>query len=411
MEQEQDKWDQSLLYNKYYDHDEYEAFLSAPKDTGGTVAAPKTTPEGAVGSTQENSDNVWGVVPSNVFNDMPGFEAPYSILHGIVRMGAAVAQKVTQDAKSLMDTAATGPRPTEDDPSGQGVLAGFAFENAMTFGALGLPMAKQGAAGIFGGRLSKTAPTEDMMLAGEMYKRGMHPDQIHAVTGIDIVPDLKYRKEMKIGNGKVDTEAVPDKMGHRFRYEIDDSNVAFKDSVLHRGNSASDHYAQWSGKLKKVLDHPELFKAYPELGDQRVVIDIHPKSRGGGSNSYPTTAIDPKIEVTAANKSAALDTLLHELQHSVDHIEKMQSGGNPFALPSVKDYYKQAGEVAARNTERRRFYSEKERRMIPPWITEDVPRSDWLWGTVSGFDNPWNLRPREDLPDFKKMSERLQKPE
>jgi hypothetical protein len=93
-------------------------------------------------------------------------------------------------------------------------------------------------------------------------------------------------------------------------------------------------------KLDKVLDHPDLYKAYPELRD----IDV---------NTYPPHALssyaghyDPdtkSITLDPRSPEDTLSTLLHETQHAVQHIEGFPRGGNPteFYPPGFQQEYNQ----------------------------------------------------------------------
>lgn len=108
-------------------------------------------------------------------------------------------------------------------------------------------------------------------------------------------------------------------------------------------------------KLSDVLDHPELFKLYPELKNVDVIRDITKKS---GSASYQPAAgkgDNPTIrlssqDVADANAHAPYSnpialatiakvksTLLHETQHAVQNIEGFARGGSPaeFLPPNI----------------------------------------------------------------------------
>ncbi|SRR6266852_489150 len=108
----------------------------------------------------------------------------------------------------------------------------------------------------------------------------------------------------------------------KWRYEIDDSksilNTDWKDNA--RVNSAT---GEQTSALTKVLDHPELYKAYPQLQDIRVVHD--PKYPSAGAE---WDAANKTIRVgseAAQNKG----TLMHEVQHVIQDIEGFAKGGAP----------------------------------------------------------------------------------
>ena len=81
--------------------------------------------------------------------------------------------------------------------------------------------------------------------------------------------------------------------------------------------------------LKDVFNHPELFKAYPEIADYRMRIldpSLAIKGRKGSDNT-----ISVRADLT---QDEAKSTILHELQHHIQENEGFARGG------SWKDFYK-----------------------------------------------------------------------
>lgn len=83
-------------------------------------------------------------------------------------------------------------------------------------------------------------------------------------------------------------------------------------------------------KLDQVLDHPELFAAYPELRSFDVVAADIPKKSGSfrgpaGAGDSPTI----KISRNDTNPEDLLSVVLHETQHGIQSIEKWARGGAP----------------------------------------------------------------------------------
>ena len=76
-------------------------------------------------------------------------------------------------------------------------------------------------------------------------------------------------------------------------------------------------------KAKYVLDHPELYAAYPELGEMLISQPAQPHSttKGGFNSKRPEVTIFPQ-----ANPRG---TAIHEMQHAVQNIEGMSPGTNP----------------------------------------------------------------------------------
>jgi hypothetical protein len=81
--------------------------------------------------------------------------------------------------------------------------------------------------------------------------------------------------------------------------------------------------------LKDVFNHPELYKAYPEIADYKMrILDPNGSALGNKGSDYT-------IGVSAySNPSEARSTILHELQHHIQENEGFARGG------SWKDFYK-----------------------------------------------------------------------
>tara|TARA_R110002110_G_scaffold158976_3_gene356611 strand:+ start:362 stop:10942 length:10581 start_codon:yes stop_codon:yes gene_type:complete len=83
-------------------------------------------------------------------------------------------------------------------------------------------------------------------------------------------------------------------------------------------------------KLERVLGHPELYAAYPELADIEVVVeDMAPGSRG--YYRRPSGGRPARIGISSdlVTEAEQRDVLLHEIQHIIQHREGFAAGGNP----------------------------------------------------------------------------------
>ena len=96
----------------------------------------------------------------------------------------------------------------------------------------------------------------------------------------------------------------------KWKYEIEDGTVK--------------EVPNGTYKLSEVYDAPELFKAYPEVKDLKVTIDVRPT---GAENSWfiPETNA---IEINVKTQGAVRRNLIHELQHYVQFKEGFAIGGN-----------------------------------------------------------------------------------
>jgi hypothetical protein len=155
----------------------------------------------------------------------------------------------------------------------------------------------------------------------------------------------------------------------RFRNEIDDSQAKLKDPYW---------YEKPNQTLGDVLDHPELYKAYPDLKD----LPVYPYNkdsrmsgaygqRGDGSGNY--MLINPD-----RSPDEQLMTALHESQHAIQHIEqypdmmKQLNVGGSEAM-SKEDYLNNMSEKEARITESRKDLTMQQRidQVPPKYMTSD----------------------------------------
>ena len=96
------------------------------------------------------------------------------------------------------------------------------------------------------------------------------------------------------------------------------------------------------GRLSELLEHEELFKAYPELRDIKIkkIID----ERGEKLGYY-----DPNKKEIGINNIGDKSTLMHEVQHAIPDIEGFAKG-----LGAKGENYRLShGEAEARNVETR----------------------------------------------------------
>ena len=206
------------------------------------------------------------------------------------------------------------------------------------------------------------------------------------------------------------------------RFEINDSvatynpqNLIERDFSGRRLNTVDwDMVNAYPGRffptLDEVIDHPELFRQYPELANVNVVIDT----------SLPQTDLGyyhPKINLIAVSRNTADDsnlfaeTLLHEIQHGVQKREGFDQGTNPDSaivsrrqaseiaqFPYAEEdlrylgYYGKSGEVESRNVGDRRGLTLEERFERPPVRTESVNRgSQWIVDESGNIKDAVNL--------------------
>ena len=159
---------------------------------------------------------------------------------------------------------------------------------------------------MFGGPGAKTANKTALKKAQQMELDGSSENEIIAQTGWFKGADDKWR------------------------FEIDDS----KASLIKPPTVAS---LNRQSSIRQVVDHDELFKAYPELSD------IRPAPTGGkyaGAFMPAGKIIEyDRIGINPTKPPEAIkSTALHELQHAIQKREGFARGGNPgeFVEEAVK---------------------------------------------------------------------------
>lgn len=207
----------------------------------------------------------------------------------------------------------------------------------------------------------------------------------------------------------------------KWRYEMPDAKI--KDTMDVGGGHIVKRYEDdmlWNGgKLSRVIDAPELFKAYPQLKDVRIETDaiMNDMPSNGEYNSKTNT-----ITIHADELKYMNGILNHEIQHAIQDIEGFAKGGSPRLVrgeikkrfnevtkqikqlraegkedeakalieknrslynaytknDDFNSYKSLAGEVEARNVSARLNMTPEERRKSLAESTEDVARKDQI---------------------------------
>lgn len=144
--------------------------------------------------------------------------------------------------------------------------------------------------------------------------------------------NLKVAEKME--RGKKDAKAIKLATGWergadgKWRYEMPDAKI--KDTMDVGGGHIVKRYEDdmlWNGgKLSKVIDAPELFKAYPQLKDVRIETDAIMNDMPSNGEYNPQT----KTITIHADELKYLNSILnHEIQHVIQHEEGFAHGGTP----------------------------------------------------------------------------------
>jgi hypothetical protein len=263
-----------------------------------------------------------------------------------------------------------------------------------------------------------TRRLDNLDVARKMEKRGSEKRNIRITTGWERGADGKWRYE--ILDSEIDLSKLKKSKEGNY-YSTLDYNLKLED------------YPTLDDVLK---NSNELFIAYPQLKNTKLLISIIDNIAAiihRGSYSQKENA----IKIFANNIQDANSTLLHEIQHAIQHIEGFSKGGNlntaselyslenyklatavqtlkswkeytpkdkadkervdneikdqeewinnqikkvgKLMLSAEETYLKLAGEVEARNSQERVKFTQKHKRSLLLEETEDVARKDQIF--------------------------------
>lgn len=114
------------------------------------------------------------------------------------------------------------------------------------------------------------------------------------------------------------------------RFEVTDQGAKFKDGALLKTKSGS-----LDTTLGELIDHPKLFKQYPDLAKMRVIAE---RSSPGNQGAYNPELDAIKLNVNRFSSGPAEDlkTIIHEVQHAIQTREGFEQGGNPVYAQRLK---------------------------------------------------------------------------
>lgn len=233
---------------------------------------------------------------------------PNKFARALIQVIAGMPKHTLVDAPSaLVDSARRAPLPgAERTPEGDAAtqdLAGQSFMTALGLAGQSMPFAPHSSAGIFGGRLAKTADQTALRTAEEMHAGGADRGAIWDKTGW-----------FQGGDGK-------------WRFEIPDDKAQMNPNVYGSGIPPG----RW-GRIAGEVWHKDLYDAYPDLRNATGMVESRmPGSPAGGSYSAPGLARsgEETIHIQSPTVDEARSVGLHELQHAVQEREGFASGGNP----------------------------------------------------------------------------------
>lgn len=171
----------------------------------------------------------------------------------------------------------------------------------------------------FGGKNSKIADIGLLQKAETLEKDGASAEEIRKETGWSRGLDNKWK------------------------FEIDDSKAKYKEEKIRLGKAVN---------LNEVLEHKDLFKAYPDLKKVKVKEISNLDARGIYSPNFDCIFINENLPTQEKLKS-----LIHEVQHAIQVREGFAVGESP----DSENRNQSAGEIEADDVKARQSMSKEER--------------------------------------------------
>ncbi len=186
----------------------------------------------------------------------------------------------------------------------------------------------------FAGGNALTADKSLLAEAMELEKNGVDSEDIRQSTGWFRGYDNKWRFEIDDSKMKISTAGLYSRNPDIRRYQELFNKIYFEDSATsEERNEFKQLFDSFEGVdikprlLGDLIDHDELFAAYPQLQD---VFITYKDDTGTADGWY-----DPIMNEIVINKSQILrpdilkDTLIHEIQHIIQYIEGFTTGASP----------------------------------------------------------------------------------
>lgn len=192
----------------------------------------------------------------------------------------------------------------------------------------------------YAGKNANGANLESLREAQEMQAAGADMESIRKATGWHEGMDGKWRWE--IDDSKMEYHRAGDalfgrnhpeyaeqqRLEQKMLYgELTDTEQArlraLTETWGRERNRLSERVERGNARLEDVLDHEELFRAYPQLRHVRVVFDETPK---GVLGSF--SAEGNQITISEELRDAPQDVLIHEIQHAIQNAEGFAKGSN-----------------------------------------------------------------------------------
>ena len=240
----------------------------------------------------------------------------------------------------------------------------------------------------FAGEKAKTADKMKLDTAKQMIRDGKDSETVRKETGWFRGMDGKWRFELNDIDFKLSTSGGASRNPDIRRYDELVKKVYFEDTATEQEQEELRVLSKnlegvkiTPTKLGDLIDHPDLFAAYPQLED--IEIYFSPNAKSGSGSYHPGFKEIAMAQTDKLNQRKLREVLIHEIQHAIQDIEGFAGGSNPdqFAATDKRSAYEQyrntAGEVEARDaTSRGNMTTEQRKNTRPDIDREDVVFAD-----------------------------------
>ncbi len=274
--------------------------------------------------------------------------------------------------------------------------------------------AVKGARFSLGGEKSQTANVQRLSEAKKMERKGKTEEEIRQATGWLKGPDGKWRFEIDDSGAEyfkggdalfrqnhpeyAEYQDLMDKFWEADLTEEEHARIQELDEIWGREyGRLSERADSGSATLGDILRHDALFAAYPELRDVRVQFGNLEMGTNGNYNQKTNT-----ITLSKSLQDNPMNTLVHEIQHVIQHIEGFATGSSP----EYWDRMRQSGQPIITKGQKNKLKTISKKifdlRMQNPDFVDDVTD---LWVSTptvkrGKFDHTTKTK-EEDPPEWK----------
>ena len=233
----------------------------------------------------------------------------------------------------------------------------------------------------YSGERAKTANITKLSEAQRMESEGADSESIRKTTGWHKGYDGKWRFEiddsgMKIStSGRFTRDAETRRyieLLHKVYFEGDTTATEAEMNELRTLDEKFRDKSIMPNKLGDLIEHEDLFAAYPELTEVWVYFSKETEDTSSYHPGFNEIVLPFSYKLQPKKLKEAL---LHEIQHAVQEIEGFSMGSNPREAGNYENYRKTVGEIEARDSASRANLDAEQRKNTRP----DIDRTDVIF--------------------------------